>query len=188
MLQVDEQQCTVKSVNVRAEQHGDRPVPACDVGILFETGCEVLDLFEEGLKDAFYTKDKKVQKPLPGTDDAVKGPRLRFNGKIGDLGINWEGIGYKAALTWGDMAGSVDVKLSAITVAKVKAELTDGGTVGLSLQLQCHPKQEHYGELASLIGREGVSLTLTPPTATELKKIEKSEKKKDGKKDDDAGK
>ena len=102
--------------------------------------------------------------------------------------INWEGIGYKAALTWGDMAGSVDVKLSAITVAKVKAELTDGGTVGLSLQLQCHPKQEHYGELASLIGREGVSLTLTPPTATELKKIEKSEKKKDGKKDDDAGK
>lgn len=180
MLECDEQQCSVKSVNVRAEQHGDRPVPACDIGIGFETGCEILDQFESGLKDAFYTKeDKKKQKPLPGTDDPVSGPRLRFNGKIGELGIKWDGMGYKARLQWGDLAGSVDVKLSSIKIPKIKAELKDGGTCGLGLQLQCHPSEEAYGKLATLIGREGVRLTLTPPTAAELKKIEKEAKQRD---------
>lgn len=178
MFQLEEQNCEVKSVNVRAEQHGDRPVPACDVGIRFETGCEILDQFEDGMKEAFFTKeDKKKQKPLPGTEEPIKGPRLRFNGKIAEIGIKHEGMGYKAELVWGDLAGSVNVKLSALKVAKIKAELMDGGTCGISLQLQGHPTEEAYGKLALLIGREDVRLDLTPPTAAELKRIEKEAKK-----------
>lgn len=73
-------------------------------------------------------------------------------------------------------------------VTKIKASPKDGGTCEVALQLQCHPKKEDYGDLALLLQKQ-IRLTLTPPTAAELKKLEKeaAEKKNKGDDDDDDG-
>lgn len=65
----------------------------------------------------------------------------------------------------------------------------DGGTCGVSIQLQAHPGKTDAGEIFALVQKE-VRLTLQPPTAAEIKKIEKAqreaaEKKKGG--EDDEG-
>lgn len=187
MLKCEEQEATIASVNVRAEKHGEDPVPACDVGIRFSTGAKVLDSFAKGLRAALYSDGEPVgQRRVPGTGSGEDGPKLRFNGTLGPLKIKKEWPGYKVGIVWGDLAGSINLQLGDVTVTKITAEPKDGGTCEIAAQLQCHPTKEAYGDLAQLNQRE-IRLTLTPPTASELKKIEKQRRdaEKDGDNDDD---
>lgn len=173
MLKCEEQTATVSSVNPRAEIHGEDRVPACDVNIYFETGAKVLDSLIKGLRDAMYTdEDKKAgQQRIPGTE-SKGGASLRFNGSLGPLSIKKEWPGYKAGIIWGDLAGSVNLELADVKVTKIKVEPKDGGTCGISLQMQCHPQKSDAGELFALVQKE-IRLTLTPPSAADLKRIEK---------------
>lgn len=190
MLKLKEQVTTIASVNMRTERHGEDPVPACDIGIHFESGSKILDSFEKGLSEAMYSAandEPSTQRRIPGAEDpsAPEGPRFRFNGVISTFKIKKEWPGYKAVITWGDLASSVGVNLEDVKVTKISAEPKDGGTCGVSLQLQCHPEKEQYGDLAMINGRE-IRLTLIPPSASELKKLEKeAAKKKDGETDPD---
>lgn len=188
MLKLKDQVTTISSVNMRTEKHGEDPVPACDIGIHFESGTKVLDSFEKGLADAMFADGEidNKQGRIPGAEDpsAPEGPRFRFNGVISTFKIKKEWPGYKAAITWGDLASSVGVELADVKVTKITAEPKDGGTCAISLQMQCHPLKEQYGDLAMINGRE-IKLTLTPPKASELKKLEKEAAKKKEIDDDD---
>ena len=182
MLRTNEQIATVNHVNIRAEQHGDQAVTGCDINIQFETGAKVLDSFDKDLRPALYTDEdpKSPQRRIPGAgrEDPLSGPRFKFNGLLGPLAISKEWPGYKAQLVFGDIASSVDISLDAVKVTKIKASPKDGGTCQVNLQLQCHPAKDDYGDLALLLGKE-VKLSLTPPSAAELKKLKKDEQKKD---------
>ena len=113
---------------------------------------------------------------------------MRFNGTLGPLAIKKEWPGYKVGIAWGDIASTVAIDLADVKVCKIKAEPKDGGTCGISLQMQCHPKKEDYGDLALLLQKE-IKLSLTPPSASELKKMEKEQKEAAKKEpEDDAGK
>lgn len=189
MLKLKDQVTTIASVNMRTEKHGEDPVPACDIGIHFESGAKILDSFEKGLSEAMYSanEEERPQRRIPGAEDpnASEGPRFRFNGVISTFKIKKEWPGYKAAITWGDLASSVGVELHDVKVTKISAEPKDGGTCGVTLQLQCHPEKDQYGDLAMINGRE-IRLHLTPPSAAELKKLEKeAAKKKEGSEDND---
>lgn len=173
MLRCDEQVATVSNVNIRSENHGDDHVSACDINVTFETAAKVLDSFDKGLREAMYADDEKSgQKRVPGTGAGEDGPRLRFNGTLGPLAIKKEWPGYKVEIAWGDIASTVELALADVKVCKIKAEPKDGGTCGVALQMQCHPKKEDYGDLALLLQKE-IRLTLTPPSASELKKLQR---------------
>lgn len=185
MLRTDEQVATVSNVNIRSENHGDDKVTGCDINVSWDAPAKVLDSFDKRLRDAFYTDDapSKAQRSLPGAASDGDGPFLKFNGLLGPLTIKSEWPGYKVGIKWGDIASTVDVELGGVKVCKIKAEPKEGGTVGFSAQLQCHPKKEDYGDLALLLQKE-IRLTLTPPTLAELKKIEKKAKKDEPKDED----
>lgn len=187
MLRTDQQVAVINSVNMRAEQHGDNPVPACDINLSFETTAKVLNGFDKDLREALYVEEepRNGQRRVPGTgkDDPLEGPRYRFSGVLGPLPIRKEWPGYKVGIIFGDIASSVEIDMSEVKVCKIKAEPKDGGTCGIALQLQCHPQKDVYGDLALILQKE-VKLTLTPPTASELKKLEKAARKDDGPADD----
>lgn len=181
MLRFTEQPATISSVNIRAEKHGEDPVPACDVGITFECGAKVLDSLGKGLRELLYFNEDGKQTRVPGTGNAEDGPKRQFP-HLRPLGFDYEWPGYKAGIVWGDLAGSINIELPDVTVKKIKAAPKDGGTVEVSLQLQCHPRKEMYGDLAQLQQRE-IELTLAPPSPSELKKLQKEaaeKSKKDG--------
>jgi hypothetical protein len=180
MLRCDEQIATVSNVNIRSENHGDDHVTGCDINVTFETSAKVLDSFDKGLREAMYADDEKSgQKRVPGTGAGEEGPRLRFNGTLGPLAIKKEWPGYSVGIAWGDIASTVELSLGDVKVTKIKAEPKDGGTCAIGLQMQCHPKKEDYGDLALLLQKE-IRLTLTPPSASELKKLQRDAEKKKG--------
>jgi hypothetical protein len=173
MLRCDEQISTVSNVNIRSENHGDSHVTATDINFTFETGAKVLDSFAKGLRDLLYTDEEKSgQKRIPGAGDGEEGPRLRFNGTLGTLAIKKEWPGYKLGIQWGDIASSVDLEFADVKICKIKVDPKDGGTCGVAFQAQCKPAKEQYGDLALLLQKE-IRLTLKPPTASDLKRIEK---------------
>lgn len=176
MLKLNEQTATIASVNVRAEKHGDDPVPACDVGITFETGAKVLDSFGKGYREFLYENADGKQTRVPGSGDADEGPR-RSRPTLRPLSWDIEWPGYRAGIVWGDLAGSINLDIQSVTVKKIKARPMDGGTVEISLQLQCHPSKESYGDLAQLNQRE-IQLSLAPPSPSELKKLQKEAEEK----------
>lgn len=177
MLKCEEQIATVSNVNIRSENHGDESVTATDINFTFETGSKVLDSFAKGLRGLLYSDDEKSsgQSRVPGTGSGEDGPQLRFNGVLGPLAIKKEGIGYKLGIQWGDIASTVSLDFADVKICKIKVEPKDGGTVAVALQAQCKPKKEDYGDLALLLQKE-IRLTLTPPSAAELKRIEKKQK------------
>lgn len=173
MLKFTEQPATIASVNVRTEKHGEDPVPACDVGITFECGAKVLDSLGKGLRELLYANEDGKQTRVPGTGDAEDGPKRRFP-NLRPLGFDIEWPGYKAGIVWGDLASSITLDLSDVTVKKIKAAPKDGGTVEVSFQMHCHPRKELYGDLAQLNQRE-IRLTLAPPTPAEKTKGDEDE-------------
>lgn len=184
MLKFTDQPATISSVNVRAEKHGEDPVPACDVGITFECGAKILDSLHKGLRDMLYVNEDGKQTRVLGSGDADDGPKRRVP-ILRPLGFDIEWPGYKANIVWGDLAGSINLDLSDVTVKKIKAAPKDGGTVEINLQIQCHPPKESYGDLAQLNQRE-ITLALAPPSASELKKLQKAAAEKStGGEDDD---
>lgn len=163
MFEVTDQIATVSSVSIGSELHGEDPVSACYIDFNLEVGAEVLDFFAKGLRSAFYAKPNPKQQGLDGVDEAA-GPKLKFDGILHPLKLKQECTGYVAVIVWGDLAGSVNVKLTDAKVKKFRAEPKSGGSCSLSFQVQAHPSKEAYGELAMLQRRE-VKLTLESPKA-----------------------
>lgn len=184
MLRCDSQIATVSNVNIRSENHGDDHVTATDINFTFETGAKVLDSFAKGLRGFLYSDDEKTgQARVPGTGSGEDGPQLRFNGVFGPLALKKEWPGYKLGIAWGDIASTVQLDLADVKVCKIKIDAKDGGTVAIALQAQCKPKKDDYGDLALLLQKE-VRLTLQPPSASELKKIQKAQAEAADKKKD----
>lgn len=163
MFQIIEAVALVSSVSIGAEMHGEERVPACYVDFSMEIGAEILDEFASGLRGAFYVKPNARQQKLEGVEE-TEGPRLRFDGLLAPLKLKKEYAGYTAGIVWGDLAGSINLKLVDAKIKKFVAEPKSGGSCALTFQVQAHPEQDGYGALAMLVQKE-VKVTLEPPKA-----------------------
>lgn len=165
MFQLDQQRCTFVHLNVRPEKHGDVPVIACDVNLKADVDSAMLDEFGKGLQAALFEKPKNgKQVPINGEGDVPSGPALRFAGIIKALKLEKEYAGYTVDLTWGDLAGSVQLKLADCKVTRFSVEPKEGGTCELQFQVQSRPDGPTIGQLAPLIQKE-VTVSLVPPAA-----------------------
>lgn len=161
MFQLENQQATVASVNVRAEKHGETLVPACDLGVTVNMASDVLLEFADTLRSLLF-----FRKEIPG-DLANQGadfPNLRYP-NLGPLKWHYEGMGYTCQISQG--IGAVapivldDCKVNSITLAP-----QEGGTVIVSARIQFCPAAQQYAALCPLV-QQTVSLTLTPPNSPE---------------------
>lgn len=163
MFQLTQASAKLTYINPRIEKHGDENAGAADIGIEMSIGSDVLDDLARGLKGMIYKKPAAQQTELiegaPATDD---GPQLRFGDAIDRFKFKKEYAGYAVRLVWGDLAGSVKVKIDDINVCKFIAEPKNGGTVELRFQIQSHPSPEQTGDLFQMLGRE-VTICLVPP-------------------------
>lgn len=160
MLKTDQQVALVSNVNLRSENHGDEKVTGCDINVSFDSNSKILDLFSKDLRKFAFADDDEIRFPI-----------------LGPLPVKSEYPGYKVNIKWGDLADSIDMDLADVKVCKCKLDVKEGGTVGVALQMQCRPRKEVYGDLALILQKE-VRLTLNPPTTAELRAIEKAERER----------
>lgn len=165
MIELANATAIIKSVNLRAEKHGNEEVPACDLKIETEQPNSILAFFGSQLLDSLYwrapTPEDATQADLDGIEPITDRPNLRNPALSGPFGIGYEGAGYTLRIEWGiDSSTEIaiyDVRINAITI-----DPKEGGSVAIKLRAQFEVDEKLAGRLGVMIGRE-VTLSLEPP-------------------------
>lgn len=157
-FELKKQKAKLGAVNVRSELHGGERLPAATLLLKIVSSNDLLSEFHPGLKSSFYERSDDV--------DLVTEPgqltRLRFP----DLGrLRWDGaiVGAEVVIDYG--IGTL-IALETCTVDGFLFELLDGGSVILTVRVQCHPTEKQFGQLAALVQSE-IDLSILPPEADE---------------------
>lgn len=161
-----ESQVKLASVNPRAEIHGEDRVAAFD--LKFEATCpnDVLIHFHPELRTMIY---KKADDPdLVEQIDGEALTALRFP-KMGVIKYEQELTGYKVEVDYG-MGGDSNIVLGDCKIDGFKIAPQNGGSVGITFRVICHPESDDVGRLCEFIQRE-IDITVTPPEPTSLSQL-----------------
>jgi hypothetical protein len=163
MFRLQNQQVRIVNFNPRAEKHGEDNKLAGDLKVEVTLPNSVLDEFDKGLRQAIYRKPAKgEQQDLidPASLTSVQFP------KIGALKWDEEFPGYDLEVFSG-LGLSEPLILVDCTVRKFAFQPLEGGSVGVTFSVICHPDPAEAGQLCALIQSEA-DVTLTPPAKQEL--------------------
>ncbi len=158
----------IRSVNLRAEKHGNEEVPCADLKIETKQPNTLLSEFGPQLRDALYWRAPTTdgdQGKLDGVDEVSDKPNLRCPEIDTTFALKYEGVGYHIAIDHG-IGGKSVIKIEDVDVNALKFEAHEGGTITLILRAQFAIDDKLAGKLAMLIGRE-VTITVTPPAESE---------------------
>lgn len=158
MFELQNQQATITSVNLRKELHGDERVGAVDIGFTMTAPNTLLAQLDPQLVGTFYQGAASGQGELDGRLPDLRFPHLA-------MPIKWDyvGVGYEVALGYG-MNDDRELRFIGCQIDKFKLDLKAGGSVDISLRVIAHPAEEDVGELYELLGGE-VALSLMAPEA-----------------------
>lgn len=150
------------NVNVRSELHGDEREPASDLKFEAMVSNDVLSQLDGGLKSALYHYDSARPDLV---DEGKKGepgflPHLRFP-RLGQEGFKWNDEMAGASVSILVKGAKKPLELKDVKVNNLKLSPKDGGTVALALRVQCHPDEDAFGKLATLVQSE-VEVTIVP--------------------------
>lgn len=155
---------TLKHLNIREEKHGKQKVAGLDIKITTIQSNKMLDVLSPGLRSSFYMKPKDpdgAQEIFTSNDDEGL-TKLIHGALIDTLRVKREIIGGVVEIQFGGNEGSAvhieDVKVKAIPVT-----LQEGGSVVLTITVQCNPASGDVDKLTQLLGRE-ITFTLLPPS------------------------
>lgn len=171
-FKMNEQSCRFANFNPRPELHGKEPKPAADLKLITKVPNDVLDMLDPSLKKALYCYDKKREEE--GKTDLVDEgrkhdkdylPHLRFKALQKQLKWESEIVGAKVTIHHGATEKS-HIVLETCLVNEFAFEAQDGGTVVLTVRVQCHPDEEQAGKLYMMVGSE-MPVTIAPPVAEE---------------------
>ncbi|SNT33413.1 hypothetical protein SAMN06265795_12621 [Noviherbaspirillum humi] len=151
------------SVNPRAEIHGEDRVPAFDLKIEAFCPNDLLIPFHPELRTTLY---KKAEDPdLVEQLDGEALTALRFP-KMGAIKWDVELTGYKVEVDYG-LGGDSNIMLGEVKIDGFKISPQNGGSVGLSFRIICHPESEDVGRLCEFIQRD-IDIKVIPPEPTTL--------------------
>lgn len=164
MFKLIETAATIRSINPRAENHGDEHALACDIGLGFALSNKKLALLDDNLLGLLYQReengaDDSGQDALELEDDFL--PHLRFP-LMKKFPWAYEGAGYTFQLIDDRLHGPETIEVSDCKVKKFDVELEEGGTIKLNVQVQCNPSEETIAKLCHFI-KEEVMVSLLPP-------------------------
>lgn len=161
MLQLDNHSASVANLNVRKERHGDESQLAVDVKLETQASNEILDSLDKGLREALFRKPGKGEQqalPIDGNNlTAVKFPSLE------PVKLTHEYAGYEVEID-GDLEATEAIVLVDAKIKKLAIAPIEGGSVGLTFTVSAEADANDVADLADALIREGVRLTLRPPT------------------------
>lgn len=142
------------NVNVRAEVKGEDREPASDLKFEADVPNDFLSELSSSLKSSLYFYDDArgdladQGKKEPGFLPHLKFPRMdlpiKWNDEMADAVVAIRLVGAEGPL----------MTLEPVKINDLKLTPKEGGTVALSLRVQCHPTADQFGELATLVQRE----------------------------------
>lgn len=149
------QKFLLANINARSELHGEEREPAGDLKLTSDVPNDVLSELHPSLKSALYHYDDARETDL--ADRGKRGepgflPHLRFRELEGPL--KWSGEMLGAAVEIGVPGVRERIRLEACRVNGVQITPKDGGTVGFSIRIQCHPDERAFGRLCTLAQQE----------------------------------
>jgi len=163
MLELSSARAKVRSVNLRAEKHGDDGVPAVDIRLELDRPATDLAMFGPRLRAALFWRDPDADGDL--LDDPDHMPHLRCPEMPGPFAVEHQLVGARVVLDYG-LGGRSDIALDAAKVNRIKVTPVEGGSVRMSLRVQAaHIDESIAGRLAMMIDRE-TAVTIDPAEAT----------------------
>jgi hypothetical protein len=160
MFQLSNYKATLANVNLRTEKHGPEERGAADLKFNLDMMAERLDDFEKGLHSALLKEDPEAD-IADKADGRLTMPRFEMIGPIK----------LKAALvnqqvTIGHGLNAQAIILSECRVNQINdVEVKPGGSISLSLRVQCYPTEKQVGLLFSKLHSEvDISIESELPT------------------------
>lgn len=148
-------------VSVRAEMHGQEPVPALDIKFRLVGSNNLLSMFDSGLKSVLY---KAVSGPddepeLDGIDPTTDMPELRSASIEMPISLNREYLGRNLVIDFG-LGGKSNIELTSCDVDTFKINAKEGGTVEIDFRVQASGVDEKaLGKIGGLV-KHDVKITL----------------------------
>lgn len=158
----------IRSINIRAEMNGKEPKPAVDIGMRLVGSNRLLDMFDLGLRPAFYrpaTVDEGKQSELEGVDPATDTPELRTTSLEMPVALIREYLGRDVVIDYG-LGGKHNISLSTCDVNAFKANMKEGGTVEIDFRVQVSDVNEKaLGKLGGLVKHDVLVTIMSSPEA-----------------------
>jgi hypothetical protein len=164
MFELHQQRVKLSSVNPRAEIHGDKKKPACDLKFEYAAENEILMDFDPRLLVSLY-KTPEDQEDLiePGRLSQLCFP------KMGAFKWDITGKGYTIDIEYG-IGGPSNIALGGVDIDGFKLVPQNGGTVIVVFRAVVHPDEVAFGKLCSLV-QQDITLTLTPPAPENVQQL-----------------
>lgn len=160
MLSLSKQNASLSNLNVRTERHGDERQLAADLKLTCNVAGIVLNDIEQGLHDSLFRMPAAAgeQPDLidPALLTAVKFPHLQ------PVVLNHKFPGYEAEVGIDD--DSEPLFLPDLELKKITAKPIEGGSAELSFTLSGNIDADDVAQLAELLVREDVVLSIKPPS------------------------
>lgn len=160
MLELNDQKARLANINLRDEKHGDENHAAADLRFDFSTLNDFLSELDPSLKSALYRKDESQKDMLDLPGHLTK---LRLENLKSPISWQFEGVGYTLHIPVG-ISGKENIVIPDCKVNKLKISPLDGGSVIISIRVQCSPTPAQFGQLSALLATD-VDLTLEAPEA-----------------------
>ncbi|MFC4518580.1 hypothetical protein [Cupriavidus pinatubonensis] len=156
MFELFQQRVKLSSVNPRAEIHGDKKKPACDLKFEYSAPNEVLHDFNPNLLVCLYTAPEDQADLIePGRLSQIRFP------KMGAFKWDLSGKGYTLDIEYG-IGGPSNIALGGVDIDGFKLVPQNGGTVIVVFRAIVHPDEVAFGKLCSLV-QQDITLTLRAP-------------------------
>lgn len=157
MFELFQQRVKLSSVNPRAEIHGDKKKPACDLKFEYAAENDILMDFNAHLLVSLYTQPEDQADLIePG-----RLSQLRFP-KMGAFKWDITGKGYTMTVDYGIGGPLSDIVLGGVDIDGFKLVPQNGGTVIVVFRAIVHPDEVAFGKLCSLV-QQDITMTLTAP-------------------------
>jgi hypothetical protein len=187
MFEIDRKLVKVRAVTNVPEFKGERREHACSVKFEFTTDNTVLDVFEQGLRKAFYEKDNGKEKTADDGQQEFSLPRedldltaRKLLGVNMPLKVKKEMAGYDLVYHCGASDQSF-IKLGEVGLSDFSFDLQQGGSVLVVFSAYSKPSADVQGRIDHLAQTE-VEITLKPPTANKQADLVEESKRKSPKK------
>lgn len=165
MFSIEEQPAKMHFTS-RSEKNGNDRVPAATLTVSYKAPNDVLSEFSPDLKASLY------RRPHPGEGDIADNsdtrledphylPRLKFPDMSNKIAITRQIVGAIVTLHYG-VGGKSDLVLDDCKVDDFVFDPQDGGTVDVSLKVDCHPSKDQAGTLHTMQDQE-VTISIAPP-------------------------
>lgn len=159
---------TVRSLNVRAEMHGQEPVPAVDIGFRLTGSNKLLDMLDPKMRTGYYKRpgEEAPEPELDGIDHVDNLTELRIQHVKFPVKINREFPGRILVIDYG-LGGKSNIDLSSADINDFSVTCHDGGTVDIDFRSQSSGVGDLVlGKLGMLVRHE-VKITIMSSAAAD---------------------